>query len=103
MRHARAKLDSEQPNYVKKVVFPREILSCVAVGNACFFHALTSWCILIVFELIAFKAVPLTLFWLPLSLATTDSWRPRLLLAFKCEQVYFYAMSANSSALASIC
>ena len=52
-------------NYVKKVVFPLEILSCVAVGNACF-HALTSLCILIAFELIAFQALPLTLFWLPL-------------------------------------
>lgn len=65
------------PNYVKKVIFPLEILSCVAVGNACF-HALTSLCILIVFELIAFQAIPLTIFWLPLI------WLPLILGALAC-------------------
>jgi len=53
------------PNYVKKVVFPLEILACVAVGNAGF-HALTSLVILMVFELMAFQHLPFTLLWLPL-------------------------------------
>lgn len=65
------------PNYVKKVVFPLEILSCVAVGNA-LFHILTSLCILIVFELIAFQSIPLTLFWLPLV------WLPLTLGSLAC-------------------
>jgi lipopolysaccharide transport system permease protein len=53
------------PNYVKKVVFPLEVLGSVAVGSAGF-HALTSLLILVVFELIAFHKLPLTLLWLPL-------------------------------------
>ena len=65
------------PNYVKKVVFPLEILSWVTVGNACF-HALAGLCILIAFELIAFQTVPITLFWLPLV------WLPLILGALAC-------------------
>lgn len=53
------------PNYVKKVVFPLEVLGCVAVGSAGF-HALTSLLILLLFELLAFHHLPLTLLWLPL-------------------------------------
>lgn len=55
----------ENPNYVKKVVFPLEILGSVAVGSASF-HALTSLMILLVFELLAFHQLPITLLWLPL-------------------------------------
>ena len=65
------------PNYVKKVVFPLDILSCVSVGNACF-HALTSLCILLIFELIAFQTIPLTLLWLPLV------WLPLILGSLAC-------------------
>ena len=65
------------PNYVKKVVFPLEILGCVAVGNASF-HALTSLLILLVFELIAFQHLPLTLLWLPLI------WLPLVLGSLAC-------------------
>jgi lipopolysaccharide transport system permease protein len=65
------------PNYVKKVVFPLEILGCVAVGNAGF-HALTSLLILLVFELIEFQHLPLTLLWLPLI------WLPLILGSLAC-------------------
>lgn len=65
------------PNYVKKVIFPLEILSWVAIGNA-FFHAMTSLFILVVFELIAFHTIPLTLFWLPLV------WLPLLFGSLAC-------------------
>lgn len=65
------------PNYVKKVVFPLEILGCVAVGSAGF-HALTSLSILLVFELIAFHRLPLTLLWLPLV------WLPLILGSLAC-------------------
>lgn len=65
------------PNYVKKVVFPLEILGCVAVGNAGF-HALTSLLILLVFEMIAFQHLPLTLLWLPLI------WVPLILGSLAC-------------------
>ena len=65
------------PNYVKKVVFPLEILGCVAVGNAGF-HALTSLLILLGFELIAFQHLPLTLLWLPLI------WLPLILGSLAC-------------------
>jgi len=53
------------PNYVKKVIFPLEILAGVAVGEAGF-HALTSLAVLMIFELIAFHALPITFIWLPL-------------------------------------
>jgi lipopolysaccharide transport system permease protein len=52
------------PNYVKKVIFPLEVLGSVAVGSAGF-HAITSLIILIVFELIAFRQLPVTILWLP--------------------------------------
>ena len=65
------------PNYVKKVVFPLEVLGSVAVGNASF-HALTSLGILVVFEVIAFRAVPITLLWLPLV------WLPLLMGSLAC-------------------
>jgi lipopolysaccharide transport system permease protein len=65
------------PNYVKKVVFPLEVLGSVAVGNAGF-HALTSLLILLVFELIAFQHLPLTLLWLPLI------WLPLILGSLAC-------------------
>jgi lipopolysaccharide transport system permease protein len=60
------------PNYVKKVVFPLEVLGSVAVGSAGF-NALTSLLILLSFQLIASHQPPLTiaclpLVWLPLVL-----------------------------------
>lgn len=53
------------PNYVKKVIFPLEILGYVAVGST-LFHALTSLIILLAFELIAFHMLPITILWLPI-------------------------------------
>jgi lipopolysaccharide transport system permease protein len=65
------------PNYVKKVIFPLEVLGSVAVGSAGF-HALTSLIILIVFELIAFQQLPITLLWLPFV------WLPLLMGSLAC-------------------
>lgn len=53
------------PNYVKKVIFPLEILAAVIVGGA-FFNALTSLIVLAIFELVGFRHIPLTALWLPL-------------------------------------
>ena len=64
-------------NYVKKVIFPLEVLGSVAVGSASF-HAGTSLIILIVFELVAFRQLPITLLWLPLV------WLPLLLGSLTC-------------------
>lgn len=60
------------PNYVKKVIFPLEVLPCVAVSSA-LFHALTSLVVLACFQLIAqhellWSALWLPLIWLPLLL-----------------------------------
>lgn len=68
------------PNYVKKVVFPLEVLGSVAVGSAVF-HAITSFVILLVFELIAFHKLPITMAWLPLV------WLPLLFLSLSCTWV----------------
>ncbi|MGB7565754.1 MAG: ABC transporter permease [Prochlorococcaceae cyanobacterium] len=53
------------PNYVKKIIFPLEVLGSVTVGSA-FFHAFASLIVLVVFELIATHAIPITILWLPL-------------------------------------
>lgn len=53
------------PNYVKKVIFPLEILAGVSVGSA-FFNALTSLAVLATFELIGLRQIPVTVAWLPL-------------------------------------
>jgi len=65
------------PNYVKKVIFPLEVLGSVAVGSASF-HAFTSLIILIVFNLLAFQRIPITLLWLPIV------WLPLLLGSLAC-------------------
>ena len=52
-------------NYVKKVVFPLEVLVPVALGNASF-HALVSVIVLLPFVFLAFGQIPATVFYLPL-------------------------------------
>ncbi len=52
-------------NYVKKVIFPLEILPVVALGSA-LFHMLISVFILLVFHLIIASQIHLTVLWLPL-------------------------------------
>lgn len=53
-----------QPNYVKKVVFPLETLSVIAVGSA-LFHYLISLLVLLLFILMLNGVVPLTAWLLP--------------------------------------
>ncbi|MCT0199212.1 ABC transporter permease [Synechococcus sp. CS-1325] len=52
------------PNYVKKVVFPLEVLPPAALGTAGF-HAGTSVVVLIIFEIAAFGRIPSSIIWLP--------------------------------------
>ena len=54
-------------NYVKKVIFPLEILPVVALGSA-LFHMLVSVVILLVFHLILASQINLTVLWLPVVL-----------------------------------
>ncbi|MEA1889059.1 MAG: ABC transporter permease [Pseudomonadota bacterium] len=51
-------------NYVKKVVFPIEILPWVAIYTA-FFHTLMSLLVLLAFNLIINGNIPMTVLWLP--------------------------------------
>ena len=51
-------------NYVKKVVFPLEILVPVALCNS-LFHGLISFAILLPFLFLEFGGIPLTALWLP--------------------------------------
>ena len=60
------------PNYVKKVVFPLEVLGSVAVGTAVF-HAIMSLSVLLIFELMLFRCIPATILWLPIA------WAPLIL------------------------
>jgi lipopolysaccharide transport system permease protein len=57
-------LISSNVNYVKKVVFPIEILPWVTL-YAAFFHALMSLLILTLVNLVLNGSVPLTILWLP--------------------------------------
>lgn len=57
----------QNSTYVKKVVFPLEILPLVALGAACF-HALISIAVLLVFSLFVFGRPPLTVIEFPLLL-----------------------------------
>jgi lipopolysaccharide transport system permease protein len=60
------------PNYVKKVIFPLEVLPAVTVGSAVF-HGLTSLVVLALFELVGMRQIPLGWVWLPVV------WLPLLL------------------------
>lgn len=51
-------------NYVKKVVFPLEILPWISLGSA-LFHAMTSLCVLLVFLVINGHHFSFTVLWLP--------------------------------------
>lgn len=62
------------PNYVKKVVFPLEILAPVCLGTATF-HAISSLLVLLIFEVASMGRIPITLLWLPLI------WAPLLLFS----------------------
>lgn len=53
-----------QPNYVRKIVFPLEMLPAIAVVSAGV-HALIGLVIVVIFKLIATGSIPLTALWLP--------------------------------------
>jgi len=58
-------LNTANPNYVKKVVFPLETLAPVSLATATF-HALSSLGVLLIFELTSFGRIPITVLWLPI-------------------------------------
>lgn len=58
----------QYPNYVKKVVFPLEILPCVSLLSA-LFHFGASIVALLAFELVTTGGVPLTALWTPVIVA----------------------------------
>jgi lipopolysaccharide transport system permease protein len=55
------------PNFVKKVVFPLEILAIVSLGSA-IFHFLISLCVWLLFHLVFFGLPPATMLLLPIVL-----------------------------------
>ena len=61
------------PNYVRKVVFPLDVLGPVSVAGS-FFHACVSMVVLALMQLLVFGALPITWLWLPLL------WLPLLLV-----------------------
>lgn len=67
-------LITANPNYVKKVVFPLEILAPVCLGTATF-HAISSLAVLLIFELASIGRIPLSALWLPIV------WSPVLLIS----------------------
>jgi lipopolysaccharide transport system permease protein len=61
-------LIAARPNFVKKVVFPLELVPVVALANA-LFHFLAGFAILVVFCLFAYGKVPWTIVLVPVALA----------------------------------
>lgn len=57
-------LITSNPNYVKKIIFPLEILGAMVTGSA-LFHALTSTVILFIAKVIIDKTIPFTILLLP--------------------------------------
>lgn len=55
----------ENPGFVKKVVFPLEILPVLPVMSA-YFHAICSLVVLAVFALLTVHTIPITFIWVPL-------------------------------------
>ncbi len=55
-------------NYVKKIVFPLEILPCVVLGNA-IFHGIISLFVLFIAQLLIFHNIPWTFLLLPVVIA----------------------------------
>ncbi|RQU63260.1 ABC transporter permease [Burkholderia cenocepacia] len=53
------------PNYVKKVVFPLEILPWISMGSAVF-HTIVSWGVLVVAQVILRHAMPWTIVFFPI-------------------------------------
>jgi lipopolysaccharide transport system permease protein len=53
------------PNYVKKIIFPLQILPAICVGTA-MFHGVTSLLILAAFELLSTGSIPITILFIPL-------------------------------------
>lgn len=64
-------------NYVKKVIFPLEVLPWVALGSA-LFHAGVSAAVLLLFKLAIAQGIPATALWFPLILV------PLVLLTIGC-------------------
>ena len=56
---------SDNPNYVKKIIFPVEIMAASTTLAACF-NGLISLGILIAFQLVALHKLPLTVLWMPM-------------------------------------
>ena len=69
------------PSYVKKVVFPLEVLGYVTVGCA-LFHGLISILVLMVFQIIANGKISITIWLLPIT------WIPLLLLALASTWIF---------------
>ena len=70
-------LISSQPSYVKKIVFPLEVLSVVNI-TAAVYHSLTGIGILVLFELLAWHRIPVTILLLPVV------WVPLVGLCLAC-------------------
>lgn len=76
------------PNFVKKVVFPLDVLAWVQHGAA-WFHFLTSLIILIAFQLLVFGSVPLTALLLPVVLLPLALLAQGLIWCVSAMTVYF--------------
>ncbi|MDD2987864.1 MAG: ABC transporter permease [Zoogloea sp.] len=76
------------PNFVKKIVFPLELLAWAHHGAA-WFHFFMSWTVLVFFQLIVFGHVPLTVFLLPMVVLPCVLYAQGLMWGVSALTVYF--------------
>lgn len=92
---------TDNPNFVKKVVFPLEFLSIVAVASA-LFHFLAGFSVLLVFSLFVYGALPWTIVLVPLAilpaafLALGASWLFAALGVFLQDLRHFVALLTSA-------
>lgn len=76
------------PNFVKKIVFPLELLAW-AHHCAAWFHFFMSWMVLVAFQLFVFGHVPLTAFLLPFVILPCVLYAQGLMWGVSALTVYF--------------
>lgn len=76
------------PNFVKKIVFPLELLAW-AHQAAAWFHFFMSWVVLVIFQTIVFGSIPLTSLMLPVVLIPCALYAQGVMWGLSALTVYF--------------
>lgn len=95
------KLIIENSNYVKRVIFPLEILSWITVFTS-MFHFLVAFLILVVSVVLFGSGISWTILWLPLWLMAITLWMVGVAWLFSALGVYLRDLSYVAAFLATV-